>query len=509
MASFYGNIKNNSRASFIFDRFYPSRTDMETALREHTDQNGTIQGDGVFVNRYVLVNYGYTQAGLYARIDPAYCQPAGEQANANYIVNSNNFTNYYIYNSSDRVYEKATTQLTTAQLNNAYYYYQKTNFVDRFDGNVDSDGDGTPNTTLVDGRVENTYFADNKDKDRRNYHADYHLTVWMKIYSDNEERYIQVGRLRAEAPAFQAITDAPGELAPHFDLVQSSDINYMYHLPAMWDILLNTATESGITYPYFNVNGFNETTNKKDTTNTNAITMPEYQSNKTYPTHIYQKIDITPDTYIRNWYYTKSGNNYNLATGDYNANTQYYLKTQKTNSNGSLNYTAQNDQRRLTLKIPAIGNAVSDMYDALYGFQGYGEDRKYTRTDLFNTANIEPYNNLSDEDKVSMAWGVVELKKYISELRFLSNGQIDGEPDFQHHGGLQSDWTLDDTSAFGYIYHKPRILWSNSSNEAATSSDTNYLAAHTIEYIYDNYTVANTTLFGPARNNAPWLNAHY
>lgn len=498
MASFYGNIKNNSRASFIFDRIYSSRTEMDTALYSVLDENGERSGDGVFINRYVLINYGYTAAGNYVKVDPSYVQASGETANSTHIVTANNYRNFYTYNSSDGVYEPATQYYTREQLNSRHYYYWIKNFNDRYEVN-----------TAGTGRVENSYFAGNREVDARNYHADYHLTVWMKIYTDNEERYIQVGRLKAEAPAFQAITDAPGELAPHFDLVQSSDINYMYHVPSMWDVTLNTATESGITYPYFNVNGFNETTNKKDTTNTNAITMPQYKSGKTYPTHVYQQIEVTPDTYMRNWYYTKSGSTYTLSTGDYVASQTYYIKTQQQNSNGSLVYSQQDDQRRLTLKIPAIGNAVSDLYDSLYGFNGYGANRPYTRTQLFNTANIEPYNNLSSSDKVSMAWGVVELKKYISELRFLSNGQINGEPDFQNHGGLQSDWTLDDTSAFGYIYHKPRVLWSNSSNTSATSSDTNYLAAHTIEYIYDNYTAANTTLFGPARNNATWLNAHY
>ena len=31
MASFYGNMKNNSRASFIFDKIYPTRKAMEDA----------------------------------------------------------------------------------------------------------------------------------------------------------------------------------------------------------------------------------------------------------------------------------------------------------------------------------------------------------------------------------------------------------------------------------------------------------------------------------------------
>jgi len=58
MASFYGNMKNNSRASFIFDKIYPNRVAMEKALNA-VDDEGTFIGDGIFINRYVLVDYHY------------------------------------------------------------------------------------------------------------------------------------------------------------------------------------------------------------------------------------------------------------------------------------------------------------------------------------------------------------------------------------------------------------------------------------------------------------------
>ena len=59
MGSFYGNIKNDQRISLIFDRIYPSRTAMEKALTQDRDENNAIQGDGVFINRYILIHYGY------------------------------------------------------------------------------------------------------------------------------------------------------------------------------------------------------------------------------------------------------------------------------------------------------------------------------------------------------------------------------------------------------------------------------------------------------------------
>ena len=63
MSSFYGNVKNLVRSPFIFDRIYSSRKKMEDSLL-----NG---GDGVFINRYVLVNYGFDAEGaIYVAIDP-------------------------------------------------------------------------------------------------------------------------------------------------------------------------------------------------------------------------------------------------------------------------------------------------------------------------------------------------------------------------------------------------------------------------------------------------------
>jgi len=61
MASFYGNMKNNSRASFIFDKIYPTRKAMEDALIAK-DAEGAIAGDGIFINRYVLIDYHYSLA---------------------------------------------------------------------------------------------------------------------------------------------------------------------------------------------------------------------------------------------------------------------------------------------------------------------------------------------------------------------------------------------------------------------------------------------------------------
>ena len=94
MASFYGNIKNNSRSSFIFDRIYSSRYEMEETLDNTLDENGAVKGDGVFINRYVLINYSYSASGAYMEAED------GEVTAANY-------TNYYRRSNDDTTYVAA------------------------------------------------------------------------------------------------------------------------------------------------------------------------------------------------------------------------------------------------------------------------------------------------------------------------------------------------------------------------------------------------------------------
>ena len=52
---FYGNITNTSRTQFQFDKIYSSRRVMEESM----------VGDGVFIGRYVLVEYDSDVTNVY------------------------------------------------------------------------------------------------------------------------------------------------------------------------------------------------------------------------------------------------------------------------------------------------------------------------------------------------------------------------------------------------------------------------------------------------------------
>lgn len=597
MGSFYGNIKNDQRISLIFDRIYPSRIAMEEALTQNKDENNAIQGDGVFINRYILIHYGYD--------------------------------------------------------------IKKSEFYDQYDFLEDTS------------YTENDVFKDNCAQDLKKYHENYHLTIWMKIYSDNKEKYILVGHLKATPPSLTITPDAPNEDAPHMDIYESSDIVYNYHVPEMWNIDLNKQKDvdleninidSGditdtniIQYPYLNQEGFNPKYTHKDETKgrKNLIDIIEYKTEgKTYPDHVYTKIILTPNTYVKNQYYYLSAENnednipniieefienpeyknlqkaeqfdenqiyyqqtirdkyykitlsensnfkdntYYVYNGEkppsiieknilnpnytlkfdqsdtFDTTKTYYIKTQKINEDKTLSFSEKNNSKQISIQLPIIGNTISDLYDILYGkgTKDKNYERPYTNDFLFNYDGIMPYNNLTPEDNISMAWAIDELKSYISELRFLSHGQgwrllgyttenssySTEENDNTTHCiilynnnnnkdrwlsndqinalrpynykdgyiipvyvadqndsnaiGLQSDWILSDPKAFGYIYHKPRMLWSNSNynnNSNITSKNPYYETLQSIEYIYnsiklkENEIINKDNLFGKYDN---------
>lgn len=547
MASFYGNIKNNSRASFIFDKIYSSRTEMEKALQQTDEkQEDLVIGDGIFTHRYVLIDYGFVRA------DPK------------------------VPGSLDE-------------------------WVDRYEIQTDANGQQTGT------RIENPIYAKHRKADAENFNAEYDQTAWMKIYTNDVEKYIMVARLKAEAPAFEMVPCAPDAHGgvPHFDLKNSTDINYKYHVPTNWNWAINsydpaqeeteykegtleyslyeistTASDrtyhTGHEYPYFNKDGFEAKIQSRtdDNESYDTIDVVDASSGKKYYTHTFSSIELTPDTYIPDRYYIaenfekdestsynsskeyyeqvtvnngsdsneaqvtydhiyfykpdtfytlssngttptlasstfdatavysiKRGQNYivvpvrtyeqgkyyyptsyKLATEDYNAKAAYFLDTISNEE------TVANDTKRLDIHIPSIGNMVSDGYDMMYGkpynqqglfttetlknnyattastaayikvaiesddkfltpleyrnlshTSGYSRDgkqdanyilqvtpdalyRPYEQRELYDWMDVDPYNNLEETDPISVAWALDNLKRYISELRYLANG---------------------------------------------------------------------------------------
>ena len=146
MSSFYGNVKSSPRSPFIFDRIYSSRTEMDTALTVQTDSNNAVQGDGVFINRYVLINYGYTVNEEYIKVD-------------NNLITSDqsSYANLYVKVLNEDTYEYILGSTLSSNDFNTYKsseWYKKDYYITRYNENGE----------------ENTYFKNNRQKDQQKYH---------------------------------------------------------------------------------------------------------------------------------------------------------------------------------------------------------------------------------------------------------------------------------------------------------------------------------------------------
>ena len=312
MASFYGNMKNNSRASFIFDKIYPTRTAMEEALVAK-DSEGTVIGDGIFINRYVLIDYHYALAdGVINpnKIDEYYTKVD------NSIVTIENFRIYYLRNVENNNISY-THPLTFS--NNADYYQKKV-FIDRFKPDDQISNDELQDSTSS--LIETDLYYQHKLKDWENYRASYDSTVWMKIYADNKERYIMVAELDAKAPILEFINDAPScyNGSGHFDMRASTDLNYIYYLPKNWDMVLNKYSPDQV---------YNENTNDywyyQQDKNSNELWFENYiltedsiaQANKDYFEITYTQVDPAPiGKFISNLHYYELIDNKYIMTSD-------------------------------------------------------------------------------------------------------------------------------------------------------------------------------------------------
>ena len=318
MASFYGNMKNNSRASFIFDKIYPSRAAMEDAL--YAKDGETSIGDGIFINRYVLVDYHYLLADTLPNddsLDGYYTQVDATK------VTANNYTSFFVkeVNGSKVSYVPATSFIEND-------YYVRKIFVDRYNSEANLN-------TTVNNLVENKLYARHRMADWERYKASYDCTVWMKIYADSQERYIMVGELNAKAPIMEFIDDAPScqNGNGHLDQRISTDLNYLYYIPKNWDIILNTYSPD-MTYPvdsdeghYYQIGPFVKTQDI------------EIQEGKIYYNLFYEQADLTVGQPLdNNIYYVLTDVEVPLEGNPSPGVFQIYVKTEDETAQDGVDY---------------------------------------------------------------------------------------------------------------------------------------------------------------------------
>ena len=513
MASFYGNIKNNSRASFIFDKIYTSRKEMEETLTQ--EENGIIVGDGVFINRYVLIDYNYAPDSNILYVD-RYTQNLEENEiyaahrdidAQTYGANYNHTVWMKIYDSGKEHY------IMIAELNAVAPTFELL-------PDAPSEQNGEPHFDL-------RYSGELNYK----YHVPKNWDFVLNEYKTTENY------------------DESSDEYAYYEINESNTANRSY--------------QADKEYPYYNKAGFDPEIKSYDKDiELQGFKLNETESSATYPEEEFITIALTKDTYQPNKYYIEQNGKYIKALDDYSADAIYYMISQKYTNNIVQNIKKL-DTKRLDIYLPSIGNSISDVYDSIFGQPGTnvvlgytsenmkstystteqedyniaicvgepgeiathyitkdqfnalyidkvdswhnipvydpeGTRRPFNKDKLYEYTGIEPYDNIVGEDPISIGWALGIMKKYISELRYLSHGSTDNN-NHQHPGiGLQSDWTLDDDNAFGYIYKKPHMLWKD---DERTNHTANYVNSD-IEWLYDNPTVNADSILDEDNNQA-------
>jgi len=105
--------------------------------------------------------------------------------------------------------------------------------------------------------------------------------------------------------------------------------------------------------------------------------------------------------------------------------------------------------------MPILGQAVSDVYDALYGVP----------TSNGNPVNggLRPFANEARGHLKEETWTALGQTNYKGLFYILSHIGLRGGPDGQEHYYLSSDWEAD-SSTFGHIDHRPTKITAISVN---------------------------------------------
>lgn len=185
---FYGNITNTSKTTFSFDLIYTTRSDM--------DLNSNI--DGVFLGRYVLVDYGEDPIKGY--YDPV----------------SKKFYNTALYSPTTLITGKEGMiyqDLHNALAGNSFYSYsEKKGF--------------EPITT-------NSPYQERFSTDVKAYGRGYDSTAWVKRYdtASKSYKYVMVAELNAVVPTFHMVVNPPNAIpvTPYFDR-DTTNIDYYLHM---------------------------------------------------------------------------------------------------------------------------------------------------------------------------------------------------------------------------------------------------------------------------------------
>ena len=361
---FYGNITNTSNTTFSFDRIYPNRLSMDA----------NANNDGIFIGRYVLVEYQENAAYpvVYIKNNKFYSSPNYEDASRIKFLSGTRVENPDTNNDGylDGIYEDEFVQhyVNLNQINGNITF-------DKIDFYKCTGGTGGYATFEKATPQNKSDYITNFGIDEAHYSSEkgfkgYDSTVWTKASVENNgkliTKYVHIADLNSVVPTFDIAADAPTTepLTPHFD-ADSTNVYYKLHMQTPFGFRVKETTadksdEEAIHY----ITKYDKNTNTTTTTtksvdadifyNKDALTFKKNDtSNRVIESGI-DEIKIVP-----------TGKSENFST-----KYSHYSKGENIG-----------DIQELSIHLPSVGYMVSQGWDVIHGPNRNDDMREFEEND--------------------------------------------------------------------------------------------------------------------------------
>lgn len=350
---FYGNISNTSKTTFTFDRIYNNRLQMDN----------NCASDGVFLGRYVLVEYGL---------------PASQYI-IGYLDNNGNMYDDPTDRSDSHIILCEKGKMVKVNRNRYWYLYTG-----------DTKSDGSPYwrylTRITNDRVDDEQYNKNYQIDYPVYGRGYDSTVWIKQYVNNQETYIQIAELNTVVPNFSIyplLPQDPYVAVDNTNIVYQPGKYYYYDETDSHYKLDNndTKTEGRVYYLESELGP--------------AITADQSSTNLLYKLRVPTNFQLDLDD--NNIYYNKEG--FSKTKRSYDGITENSINYKLSQSGYKFYYNVEQDnvvgepiedgydRKSLVVKLPALGNAVCETYDLLYGQNRNDSITNFDKTNVKGALN--------------------------------------------------------------------------------------------------------------------------
>lgn len=404
---FYGNISNTSKTTFTFDRIYNNRLQMDN----------NCASDGVFLGRYVLVEYGL---------------PASQYI-IGYLDNNGNMYDDPADRSDSHIILCEKGKMVKVNRNRYWYLYTG-----------DTKSDGSPYwrylTRITNDRVDDEQYNKNYQIDYPVYGRGYDSTVWIKQYINNQETYIQIAELNTVVPNFSIyplLPQDPYVAVDNTNIVYQPGKYYYYDETDSHYKLDNndTKTEGRVYYLESELGP--------------AITADQSSTNLLYKLRVPTNFQLDLDD--NNIYYNKEGFsktkrsydgitdnsiNYKLSQSGY----RFYYNVEQDNVVGEPIEDGY-DRKSLVIKLPALGNAVCETYDLLYGQNRNDSVTNFDKTNVKGALNtLNKKMNLEKLETNKLIYFSTETDNDIND-NYMKSATIQGDnlisinADIEKNGG--------------------------------------------------------------------------